>query len=259
VETEIHGPRMTFCCIHCGYGIDALITRYGPSNYSLRQCQKCRNLADPYVDDAFPIKLVDLMLFKPRIFRHLLFNVEGQEDDKRLPTHKLPVVWRLGIATLLLEAYTRWSEEALFADTFSTLSDQQLWQGFLRGLLRQIGETVTLHCASYLVAYMFLRLRNRTQPKTPPFRFVRLMICIEERSTAISMNQTNLFGVLLCLSCQALHSLHCLDMAKGIHHSQRSRRPPSIDDLADCIDPRPDHIQPLLAALLGRKLATLAY
>ena len=92
-------------CVHCAHALGpaGLLTYFGgkSSNYALKQCSACHQLADPYIELDFPIKLIDLLLLKKRIYRHFLFNHTAVPSDRE---RRLPLVLRLGLATVLLDA-----------------------------------------------------------------------------------------------------------------------------------------------------------
>ena len=90
---------MQYCCVHCGSQASALVIQYGPKNYALAQCPACSKLVDPYVEDSFTLKLIDLLLMKQSIHRHLLFNLSEPSSSARLP-----VMARLLVSNLLLDA-----------------------------------------------------------------------------------------------------------------------------------------------------------
>ncbi|KAJ8604936.1 hypothetical protein MRB53_041612 [Persea americana] len=80
-------------CIECRYPVNQLYTAYSKADdralgkgVRLIQCPRCKRFADKYVEHDFVILFIDLVLIKPQVYRHLLFNRLGNEDD-RLNTH----------------------------------------------------------------------------------------------------------------------------------------------------------------------------
>ena len=53
----------------------------GPGDVRLTQCPRCKRFADKYVEHDFVVLFIDLVLVKPQVYRHLLFNRLGREDD----------------------------------------------------------------------------------------------------------------------------------------------------------------------------------
>lgn len=76
-------------CIECRYPVTALYTTYSKADDSslgkgvrLTQCPRCRRFADKYVEHDFVVLFIDLVLIKPQVYRHLLFNRLGRDDDR---------------------------------------------------------------------------------------------------------------------------------------------------------------------------------
>ncbi|KZS91732.1 Arv1-domain-containing protein [Sistotremastrum niveocremeum HHB9708] len=113
-------------CITCTKPLPYLYTLYNTAhNLRLESCENCGNFADPYIEhDAFVIVL-DLILLKRGVYRHLLFNrgsvprrgdkrdhdhdsVESSEEDDskdaRNVKERWEVVIQLGLALVFLDA-----------------------------------------------------------------------------------------------------------------------------------------------------------
>ncbi|KAF2877653.1 Arv1-like family-domain-containing protein [Massariosphaeria phaeospora] len=76
-------------CIECRAPVKTLYTEYSKADdrslgkgVRLTQCRRCRRFADKYVEHDFVVLFIDLVLIKPQVYRHLLFNRLGREDDK---------------------------------------------------------------------------------------------------------------------------------------------------------------------------------
>ncbi|RLN16115.1 hypothetical protein C2845_PM02G45880 [Panicum miliaceum] len=69
-QAEGEGPR----CVGCGGRVKTLFVQYSPGNIRLMKCDKCKAVADPYIECEFMIILIDLILHKTRAYRHILFN-----------------------------------------------------------------------------------------------------------------------------------------------------------------------------------------
>lgn len=83
--------------------LSADVTYPNPSNTSLLQCTACGRLLDVYTTLTFPVLLVDTLLFKPRVYRHLLTNRGGgsrlqREQERRERS------WKLGAVVIGLDA-----------------------------------------------------------------------------------------------------------------------------------------------------------
>ncbi|PKI62990.1 hypothetical protein CRG98_016629, partial [Punica granatum] len=66
-------------CVQCGHGIGTLFVQYSPGNIRLMKCERCKSVADEYIECELMILLIDLILHKTKAYRHLLYNVLLQE------------------------------------------------------------------------------------------------------------------------------------------------------------------------------------
>jgi hypothetical protein len=63
-----------YCCVFCGCPVGQLYKSYGGGSISLVSCPQCKQVADPYVEYDWVLKLLDLALLKPAMFKHVLWN-----------------------------------------------------------------------------------------------------------------------------------------------------------------------------------------
>ncbi|KAF2242853.1 Arv1-like protein [Trematosphaeria pertusa] len=98
-------------CIECRYPVKTLYTEYSKADdrslgkgVRLTQCPRCKRFADKYVEHDFVVLFIDLVLIKPQVYRHLLFNRLGRDDDKFDRS-----IVRLGILLLLFDVYLTWA------------------------------------------------------------------------------------------------------------------------------------------------------
>lgn len=75
-------------CIHCRFPLPTLYTTYSRADdrslgkgVRLTQCPRCKRFADKYVEHDFVVLFIDLVLIKPQVYRHLLFNRLGAGVD----------------------------------------------------------------------------------------------------------------------------------------------------------------------------------
>ncbi|KAJ3670016.1 hypothetical protein LUZ60_010340 [Juncus effusus] len=68
-------------CVGCGAAVRTLYVQYSPGNIRLMKCEKCKAVADPYIECEFMIILIDLILHKVEAYRHLLFNMLNLESN----------------------------------------------------------------------------------------------------------------------------------------------------------------------------------
>ncbi|KAJ4850256.1 hypothetical protein Tsubulata_018322 [Turnera subulata] len=87
-------------CVECGFRVKQLFVQYSPGNIRLMKCENCKSVADEYIECEFMIILIDLILHKPKVYRHLLYNVLHQET-----VHIEGVLWKSTFCFLVLDAY----------------------------------------------------------------------------------------------------------------------------------------------------------
>ncbi|KAF2201077.1 Arv1-like protein [Delitschia confertaspora ATCC 74209] len=98
-------------CIECRYPVKTLYTTYSKADdrslgkgVRLTQCPRCKRFADKYVEHDFVVLFIDLVLIKPQVYRHLLFNRLGQNDERFDRS-----IIRLGILLVLFDVYLTWA------------------------------------------------------------------------------------------------------------------------------------------------------
>ncbi|KAK8693681.1 hypothetical protein V6N13_071253 [Hibiscus sabdariffa] len=91
---------MEYRCVQCGFRIKTLFVQYSPGNIRLMKCVNCKAVADEYIECELMIVLIDLILHKPKAYRHVLFNVLNHES-----THFQGILWKLLVGFLVLDAY----------------------------------------------------------------------------------------------------------------------------------------------------------
>lgn len=80
----------------------------------MTQCPRCKRFADKYVEHDFVVLFIDLVLVKPQVYRHLLFNRLSRDDDELDPS-----ITRLGTLLLLFDVYLTWSHIESFPPSFT--------------------------------------------------------------------------------------------------------------------------------------------
>ncbi|KIW06141.1 uncharacterized protein PV09_03303 [Verruconis gallopava] len=144
------GPQMPIC-IECRFPVNTLYTTYSKADdrtlgkgVRLTQCPRCKRFADKYVEHDFVVLFIDLVLIKPQVYRHLLFNRLGREDDRFDPS-----IIRLGILLLLFDVYLTWAriEKAAPSSTpvATPLSSYPLLLQYLFFLLLCLLSTIAFH------------------------------------------------------------------------------------------------------------------
>ncbi|KAL8769735.1 MAG: hypothetical protein Q9209_004351 [Squamulea sp. 1 TL-2023] len=87
----------------------------------LTQCPRCKRFADKYVEHDYVVLFIDLVLVKPQVYRHLLFNRLGRDDDVLDPS-----ITRLGTLLLLFDVYLTWSRIEMLPQMTASSSIPQL-------------------------------------------------------------------------------------------------------------------------------------
>eukprot|EP01018_Ginkgo_biloba_P027170 Gb_15381 [translate_table: standard] len=90
---------MVLHCVNCGSMVNALLVQYSPGNTRLTKCTKCKAVADEYIECEMMILLVDLILHKPKAYRHLFFNLPHLNM-----LNLQDLVWKAASVFLLLDA-----------------------------------------------------------------------------------------------------------------------------------------------------------
>ncbi|WFD38522.1 sterol homeostasis protein [Malassezia japonica] len=105
-------------CVHCARPTPALLATFGSGHVVLTRCgydakgsEGCARLADPYFEHGSTILFIDLILSKPRVYRHILYNRGRSGLDSHAQSGALPKFWahvRHFLAFVLVESYLRW-------------------------------------------------------------------------------------------------------------------------------------------------------
>lgn len=101
-------------CVECSEPVTSLYQEYSKGNLKLTQCVRkgtactdqqpsCKQFADKYIEFDNVIIAIDVILLKPQVYRHLLFNTYGTDDD-RFDRQ----VRNLAVLILLSRFYTLW-------------------------------------------------------------------------------------------------------------------------------------------------------
>uniref|UniRef100_A0A5B7BEU6 Protein ARV n=1 Tax=Davidia involucrata TaxID=16924 RepID=A0A5B7BEU6_DAVIN len=91
---------MDFRCVQCGCQIRTLYVQYSPGNIRLMKCENCKAVADEYIECEIMILLIDLILHKPKAYRHLFYNTLNWKT-----ANFEGLLWNSTLGFLLLDAY----------------------------------------------------------------------------------------------------------------------------------------------------------
>ncbi|KAL2429986.1 hypothetical protein ABEF95_013706 [Exophiala dermatitidis] len=161
-------------CITCSTPVKNLYTVYSKADdrtlgkgVRLTQCPNCKRFADKYVEHDFVVLFIDLVLIKPQVYRHLLFNRLGRADDKFDPS-----ILRLGILLILFDVYITWARiERTSAATSaggsgSQLADMPILTQYLFFLTMNVLATVAQHAVIRMLARVLLSYVQKKEDST---------------------------------------------------------------------------------------------
>ncbi|PTU19409.1 hypothetical protein P175DRAFT_0517684 [Aspergillus ochraceoroseus IBT 24754] len=160
-------------CIECSYPVSHLYSTYSRADdrslgkgVRLTQCPRCKRFADKYVEYDFVVLFIDLVLIKPQVYRHLLFNrLEGDEHQFD------PSIIRLGVLLLLFDVYLTWARIEKSPSLDSTfLSRTPIIIQYLFFLSLNAVATLAHHLTVRLLASIFAPpppSQNNTSNTTP--------------------------------------------------------------------------------------------
>jgi lipid intermediate transporter len=148
-------------CIACSTPVKNLYTTYSKADdrslgkgVRLTQCPHCKRFADKYVEHDFVVLFIDLVLIKPQVYRHLLFNRLGRSDDKLDPS-----ILRLGTLLVLFDVYITWARIEKFNPGLGPGSDDP-GNGDGLGGGEGMGRAWALSEAPILTQYLFFLTIN---------------------------------------------------------------------------------------------------
>lgn len=102
-------------CIFCSAPLQSLFVKYKES-IQLIPCPRCAKFADKYIEHDLVVIFIDMVLHKPQVYRHLLFN------RLKFSTNGINVgVMRFGILLVLFDVYMKWFRIDRMNNSFATL------------------------------------------------------------------------------------------------------------------------------------------
>ncbi|KAI0661672.1 Arv1-domain-containing protein [Cubamyces menziesii] len=192
-------------CTSCAQPTPYLYTVYNSAyNFRLEQCTACHAFADPYVEHDTLTLLLDLILLKRDVYRHLLYNrgLGARKVGDKTPAKedRWWLIARLGSALICVDAFIRWTH--ISSSHPGDISEMATWNraaiaGFVRILVGCFFETAAFHAGVVLACYAVLKLLP--SPRSPvsgireQFRYSHIPL------TLFYSSLTKLF-LLFCLS-----------------------------------------------------------
>lgn len=158
-------------CTQCTYPVPYLYTLYqSVNNLRLEQCPNCLGFADPYVEHDALTLLLDLILLKREVYRHLLFNrgCEPRHMGKTGVTDATPetctrqsrskntwqLVIQLGLGLILVDAVIRWR------DAKSVIPESSSHYSFRQVVLACSFDTFSFHIGVTCASVLLLKLMD---------------------------------------------------------------------------------------------------
>ncbi|OBZ89490.1 Protein arv1 [Choanephora cucurbitarum] len=142
-------------CVECGQPVANLYTQYSKDNIRLTTCDRCNQFADKYVEHDFVIIFIDMLLHKPQVYRHLLFNRISKQDGVEVMSD--PHVFRFAILLVLFEVYIKWFRLEQYYTAYGTQFIQQpLYYQYLYILTLCIIEFIAFHCCVNMMTRLYL-------------------------------------------------------------------------------------------------------
>ncbi|KAF7595873.1 sterol homeostasis protein [Aspergillus hancockii] len=146
-------------CIECSYPVSHLYSTYSRADdrslgkgVRLTQCPRCQRFADKYVEYDFVVIFIDLVLIKPQVYRHLLFNRLGGDNNQFDRS-----IIRLGVLLLLFDVYLTWArieKSPSLATTFLSRAPIVVQYFFFLGLnaLATLAHHLTIRLLASILA-----------------------------------------------------------------------------------------------------------
>jgi hypothetical protein len=203
---------VTFICIHClnpttssngskpGEECGRLYKRYGNDTIKLSDCCRCHNYIDEYCEREWLLVILDLILFRPQAFRHVLYNrwKQQQQQEHTECWQVVPsIIPYLSISSALLRAHV-----GVVATQDRVTIEQTLWamlQFVPLAAISWIGYLLQILVVQIgIVIVISTRIRRRSTGRDQPWR--RLLSNYDrelmfETSLAILLPATLTYGL----------------------------------------------------------------
>ncbi|KAJ7895105.1 Arv1-domain-containing protein [Mycena leptocephala] len=149
-------------CITCASSVPFLYTVYESSyNLRLENCTNCHAFAaDPYVEHDSLTLLLDLILLKRGVYRHLLYN-RGADPRRSM---RWLTIFRFGGPLICVDAFIRWSH--LNPNQLSNISPwtEENMDALFRTFVGVSVETVAFHVGVIFSCYVVLGISHVGHP-----------------------------------------------------------------------------------------------
>lgn len=179
-------------CIECAAPVESLYTYYSEDNIHATKCSCCKQFADRYIECDNLLVIIDLILLRPGVIRHVVFNAnidgkyppnlcagKSREEEHQQAEHlqtKYGVsatVARLLILVTLFDVYVQWGiyEKSNDSRVLEFLSSRHPFAQYLLFLCYSVSQTVALHYTVRKLARILIGWKDGSSISTA------LMIC----------------------------------------------------------------------------------
>ncbi|WBW73233.1 Arv1-like family protein Arv1 [Schizosaccharomyces osmophilus] len=149
-------------CVECNATVDSLYTDYGrgTSNIRVAQCRNCKQFADKYIELDFVLISIDVILMKPQVYRHLLFNSLSARNFRN--------VINFSILIVLFDVFLIWSRLEKRAAVFPNMITETSFialpivRQYLYLLLLCLVETATYQTSIITLMYSLIGWKHWT-------------------------------------------------------------------------------------------------
>ncbi|RKP08548.1 Arv1 protein [Thamnocephalis sphaerospora] len=143
-------------CVECGRPVNTLYTEYSKGNIRLTPCDACGRFVDKYVELDFVVIFIDLLLHKPQVYRHLLFNRLEYYDKGFHPS-----VAKLAVLLVLFDVYIRWYRlERYYADVMPEFFSHNALVQYVYLLLLCVIELCVFHIVTRWLVWLWFYKRH---------------------------------------------------------------------------------------------------
>uniref|UniRef100_K3X3J6 Protein ARV n=1 Tax=Globisporangium ultimum (strain ATCC 200006 / CBS 805.95 / DAOM BR144) TaxID=431595 RepID=K3X3J6_GLOUD len=153
-EAQLASPRRV--CVECGASVPFLVRDYGKGNVRLAICGACNEVADKYVEYENILLFLEVMLLKPQVYRHMLYNLpDPMENRTVVKMFVILVMLDMNVKAYLIDRKegVLCSSESMYQDT-TAISGFRISQFSLHLVLMALLENVVYFAAVLGMIYL---------------------------------------------------------------------------------------------------------
>ncbi len=147
-------------CVECGSPVSSLYKEVRKGDLRLTTCAECHRIADKYIEWDVQLLIIDLILQRPQVYRHILFNRFKAYNMTRQ-------VFKFLIVTLAFDSFDRWylnagptswpSAEKVMQSPVGVFTQWLLpHENQWTILLTSVGESIVYMITIYLVVRLYV-------------------------------------------------------------------------------------------------------